>query len=59
MDMGSVVLWLLIVAVLTILVMAQIRREGRSRRREQRELDREGGQEKLSHEQAKDREWWI
>lgn len=59
MEVLSIILWLLIAAILTIIVAAQIRSEGRTKRRQERERDHDGQQKDPSHERAKDREWWI
>jgi len=59
MGIVSVVLGLLIVAFVAVIVLAQIRTEARTRQRQEREPDRQGRQEELSHDKAKTREWWI
>ena len=59
MEVFRTILWLLIAAILTIIVAAQIRSEGRTKRMQERDRDHDERQKEPSHERAKDREWWI
>lgn len=59
MGIVSVVLGLLILAFVSMIVLAQIRTEARTRQRQGQEPDRQGRQQELSHDKAETREWWI
>ncbi|MGD2104609.1 MAG: hypothetical protein PVJ55_05785 [Anaerolineae bacterium] len=59
MGIASIVLGVLIVAFVTLIVIARIRTETRTRQRQEKKRDRQNRQEELSHEKARTREWWV
>jgi len=59
MEIAGIVLGLLIAAFLAVIVIAQIRREGRAREKQKKDRGQGAGRKQVSHEKAKDREWWI
>jgi hypothetical protein len=56
---ASTVLGVLIAAFLVCIVIAHISTEERTKSKPEKERDRQDRQREPSHEQAKDREWWI
>lgn len=59
MSIAGTVLGIAVMAFVLAVVIAQIRTESRTRQRQTREGRPEDQRTEISHERAKDREWWI